>query len=83
MPVALALCFFASGATSLVLEVVWAKELSYVLGNTLYAVSTVIAAFMAGLAFGSWLASRRFRHVRSPLLVYSALQLLIAALGYH
>ena len=42
-------CFFLSGATSLVLEVAWSKELSYILGNTLYAVATVVAAFMAGL----------------------------------
>ncbi|UCF81127.1 MAG: hypothetical protein JSV08_01510, partial [Acidobacteriota bacterium] len=52
----LGVCFFLSGATSLALEVAWAKELSYILGNTLYAVATVVAAFMAGLGLGSALA---------------------------
>ncbi|MFQ5417064.1 MAG: fused MFS/spermidine synthase, partial [Myxococcota bacterium] len=82
MKPALALCFFVSGATSLVLEVAWAKELSYLLGNTLYAISTVVAAFMAGLAFGSWLASRYLRDLRHSLRSYALLQCAIALCGY-
>ena len=42
--VLLALCFFLSGATSLVLEVAWAKQLTYVLGNSIHATSTVAPA---------------------------------------
>ena len=45
----LGFCFFISDATSLILQVAWSKELSYILGTTLYAVATVVAAFMAGL----------------------------------
>ncbi|UCF80537.1 MAG: fused MFS/spermidine synthase [Acidobacteriota bacterium] len=77
----LGLCFFASGATSLALEVAWAKELSYILGNTLYAVSTVVAAFMAGLGLGSGLAGRYAQLVRTPVMAYAAMEWVIALCG--
>ena len=78
---ALALCFFVSGATSLVLEVAWSKQLSYMLGNTLHAVSTVVAAFLLGLALGARLAGARLRGVAFPLRTYALLQLAIGTCG--
>lgn len=80
--VLLGACFFVSGATSLVLEVAWTKELSYILGNTLYAVSTAVGAFMAGLGLGSVAASRWADRFRRPVLVYAGLQLGIALFGF-
>jgi len=77
----LGVCFLVSGATSLLLEVAWSKELSYVLGNTLYAVSTVVAAFMAGLGIGSVLAGRHAERFANPIRTYAVLQLAIAACG--
>lgn len=78
----LALCFFFSGATSLVLEVAWAKELTYALGNSIHATSTVIAAFMAGLGLGSIAAGRPiFAHL-APIKTYALLQLLIGIAGF-
>lgn len=76
----LILCFILSGATSLMLEVAWSKELSYLLGNSLHGVSTVVAAFMAGLALGSAVASRIERRVANPVWAYGAFQLAIG--GY-
>ncbi|MFN8549581.1 MAG: fused MFS/spermidine synthase [Candidatus Eisenbacteria bacterium] len=75
--VPLILCFVISGATSLMLEVAWSKELSYLLGNSLHGVSTVVAAFMAGLAIGSAIASRLERRVANPVRAYGAFQLAI------
>jgi spermidine synthase len=77
----LGVCFFASGATSLALEVAWVKELSYVLGNTLCAVSTVIAAFMVGLGLGSGLAGRYAQLVRTPVMAYAVMEWIIALCG--
>ena len=57
----LAACFFASGATALVCEVVWLRMLGLVFGHTVYAVTTVLAAFMAGLGLGSLLVGRAGR----------------------
>ena len=56
------------------LEIAWAKELSYILGNSLYGAATVISAFMAGLALGSFLAGRAFFENRNPLGLYALAQ---------
>ena len=42
------LAFFLSGACALVYEVIWTRLLGLVMGNTVYAVSTTLATFMAG-----------------------------------
>src|SRR2546427_13230626 len=75
VPGALAGCFFLSGATSLLLEVVWVKQSSYLFGGTLYAVATVVAAFMGGLCLGSAAARRWGGVVRRRLAAYAVLQL--------
>ena len=52
--------FFLSGAAGLVYQVLWLRRLALVFGVTVYAASTVLAAFMAGLAIGSLIAGRVF-----------------------
>ncbi len=74
-------CFFFSGATSLVLQIVWTKELGYILGNTLYAMATVVAAFMAGLGIGSWISSIVTPRLARPIHAYAIVQVAIAILG--
>ncbi|MER3406740.1 MAG: hypothetical protein C4289_17545, partial [Chloroflexota bacterium] len=49
---ALALLFFCSGISGLIYQVVWVRMLSLAFGVTVHAISTVLAAFMAGLALG-------------------------------
>jgi predicted membrane-bound spermidine synthase len=68
---------FGSGFCGLIYEVVFTKLLTYVFGVTAYAVSTVLAAFMGGLALGSWLLGKRADRVRRPLRLYAVLELLI------
>ncbi len=46
-------CLFLSGSASLIYELVWIRQLSLVFGATLYAISAVLCAFMAGLALGA------------------------------
>ncbi|MEQ1508120.1 MAG: fused MFS/spermidine synthase, partial [Myxococcota bacterium] len=77
-PVLVAL-FVVSGATSLVYQSVWARELHLVLGTSQFAVSVVLAAFMGGLGLGGALAGRYARTVARPLRVYGALELGIGA----
>src|SRR5438067_9124033 len=50
--------YAASGAAALVYEVVWTRILTLQLGHTVAAASTVLAAFMGGLAIGAWAAGR-------------------------
>lgn len=73
--------FFASGAAGLVYEVVWMRLLSLVMSVTVYAVTTVLCAFMAGLALGAALGGRVADRVRRPLLAYGLIEVAIAATG--
>jgi spermidine synthase len=51
--------YFLSGAAALLYEVAWLRLLALHLGHTVAAVSTVLTAFMGGLALGAMLAGRR------------------------
>ncbi len=73
----LASIYLVSGACSLIDEVIWTRLLKLSLGNTVYASSTVISVFMAGLALGAWLMAKRCQRWQRPLLVYAVLELSI------
>jgi spermidine synthase len=45
--------YAASGAAALIYEVAWTRLLTLHLGHTVAAASTVLAAFMGGLAIGA------------------------------
>ena len=72
------LCFVLSGATGLIYEVLWARMLGLVFGATTLAVSTVLAAFMGGLALGSALAGKFAQRITKPLSIYGLMEILIA-----
>ena len=74
-------CFFASGAAGLLLEVVWSKYLSLLLGNSIHGVATVVAAFLGGLGLGAAIGGRWASRVRNPLLAYGLLEAVVAVLG--
>lgn len=69
--------FLLSGACGLVYEVVWTRLFSLSLGAASYSVATVLAAYMGGLALGSWLATRVKPRV-APLALYGMLELGVA-----
>lgn len=71
--------FFVSGATGLVYQVVWLRQLTLIFGATAYASSAVLSTFMGGLALGSYAAGRWSDRWRQPLRAYGALELAIAA----
>lgn len=70
--------FFASGATSLTIETVFTRLLTYTFGNTAHAVSTVLATFLGGLALGAWLLGRWVDRRAPSLMIYAGLELLVA-----
>src|SRR5512143_3648183 len=78
---AVLLCFFASGASGLVYQVVWVRELVLVFGATTFAVSTVLTAFMGGLALGSFYFGRRSEKISRPLRFYGLLEIGIGLYG--
>jgi len=66
--------FFLSGVTGLVYEVVWQRMLVLVFGNTTLATTTIIAAFMGGLALGSFYFGRIADKYSKPLRLYAYLE---------
>lgn len=77
----LALIYACSGGVALLYEVVWTRVLTLDLGHTVAAASTVLAAFMGGLAAGAALAGRRTASwpPSQALRVYASLEIAIAA----
>ena len=72
--------FFISGATGLVYQTVWARQLNVVFGTSTFAIATVLAAFMLGLSAGGFWMARRADSVERPLQWYGWLEVVIG--GY-
>jgi spermidine synthase len=79
-PVA-ALLLVVSGAAGLVYQLLWAKQLSLVVGADVFAVTTAVSAFFAGLAVGGFLLGRWADRWERPGLLYCGLEAGIALLG--
>ncbi|UCH09304.1 MAG: fused MFS/spermidine synthase [Fidelibacterota bacterium] len=69
---------FLSGFAGLLYEVVWSRLFGLIFGNTTLAISSVLSAFMLGLAGGSLLIGRLADRLRDLLRAYSLLELTIA-----
>jgi spermidine synthase len=80
MPAVVLACFFLSGASGLILELLWTRMLTLVFGSTTLAVSTVLTAFMGGLGLGSYLAGRFADRLRDPVRAYALAE---AAIGLY
>ncbi len=79
----LLLVFTLSGASGLIYEVLWTRRLTHIFGSTTLAVSTVLAAFMGGLAVGSvLLGGWADRHRARALRAYGLLEVAIGLLGF-
>ncbi|MBM4142707.1 MAG: spermidine synthase [Lentisphaerae bacterium] len=70
--------FLASGFAALVYETLWFRHLGLIFGNTVQAASTVLTAFMLGIAIGSRLAAVFVPKMRRPLRVFG---LVVMAIG--
>jgi spermidine synthase len=71
------LLFLVSGSTGLLYEVAFGKLLGYVFGATAYAVSTVLASFMGGLALGAHIGGKHAGRFEKPLKAYGVLEILV------
>jgi len=71
--------FLLSGATSLVYQTLWVRQLHLVVGTSQIAVATVLAAFMTGLALGGFGGGRFADRARRPILGYALLEASIGA----
>jgi len=69
---------FLSGVAALVFQVIWIKQLSLVVGVDVYAVTTAVSAFFAGLGLGGFVLGRLADRATRPAAFYLALELAIA-----
>lgn len=83
MRLAFAAIFAASGAAALIYEVTWTRLLTLQIGHGVAAASTVLAAFMGGLAAGAAWGGRYAARVeaRRALTTYARLELAIGLLA--
>src|SRR5438067_617632 len=70
--------FFLSGISGLLYEVAWTRLLHLLFGDTVLAVSTVLASFMAGLAIGGFWGGRAVDRRPPTLAIYACLEAAIA-----
>jgi predicted membrane-bound spermidine synthase/tetratricopeptide (TPR) repeat protein len=75
-------CFFFSGVAGLVYEVVWTRMLTQIFGNTTYAIATVLSAFMAGLAIGSYVFGQIADRGKNDFLLYGVLEAGVGVYGF-
>ncbi|MGH0031158.1 MAG: fused MFS/spermidine synthase, partial [Myxococcota bacterium] len=77
----LCLAFFLSGAAGLLFESLWFYQAGLGLGNSIWASSLVLAAFMGGLGVGNGLVGRFGHRIRAPVRCYAVLEGVIALTG--
>ena len=75
------LSFTVSGFAGLVYESIWSRYLKLFVGHAAYAQSLVLALFMGGLSFGSWLASHYSGRWHNLLRWYAAVEAVIGIFG--
>src|SRR5687768_10172467 len=78
----LLILFFGSGVCALIYQVMWLRLLSLVFGVTVYAASTVLAGFMAGLGLGSFCAGRIATRITRPLAAFGIAEILVGITAF-
>ena len=76
---AVLILFFLSGASALIYETVWVRQLTLSFGISIHALSAVLAAFMFGLSLGAAILGRRARRIRNPLRLFAWFEIAVAA----
>lgn len=59
--------FFLSGFSALIYQLLWFRQLGFIFGNTVFAATTVLTAFMGGLALGAHVFGKAVQQARRPI----------------
>ena len=70
-----------SGATAFLYEVLWTRMLTHVMGGSIYAFATMLAAFLTGIALGGGLAGKVAENRERAALGFAFTQVAIGALS--
>jgi spermidine synthase len=77
-------CFFISGLTGLIYEILWTRMIVAIIGSAPFAVTIVLTVFMGGLGLGSYIASKTVDRIEAPLKLirlYGILELVVGVYG--
>src|SRR5215471_12328881 len=77
----LSVAFFASGAASLIFEIVWMHRFGLVFGESVGATGIVLAGFMGGLALGTASAACSRHRLGDLVRAYAMLEITVAVSG--
>jgi spermidine synthase len=66
-----------SGLTSFAYEIYWTRSLVFVLGNSTYAMTTMLAAFLTGIGLGGYLVRFLFRARLDRIALFGWVQILL------
>jgi spermidine synthase len=69
------LVLFFSGISALIYQIIWIRKFGLVFGVHVFSMSTVLTAFMAGLALGALFFGRLVDKKKNPLLLFLTLEL--------
>jgi spermidine synthase len=70
-----------SGATAFLYEVLWTRMLAHVMGGSIYAFATMLAAFLTGIALGGGLAGKFAERRDRAAVAFGVTQLGVAVLS--
>ena len=70
-----------SGANAFLYEVLWTRMLAHVIGGSIYAFATMLAAFLTGIALGGGLAGKVAERRERAAVAFAFAQLAIGALS--
>jgi len=66
-----------SGFTSFAYEIYWTRSLVFVLGNSTYAMTTMLCAFLTGIALGGYAVRFLLKGIRDHVALFGWLQILL------
>ena len=70
-----------SGANAFLYEVLWTRMLTHVMGGSIYAFATMLAAFLTGIALGGGLSGKFAANKERAALAFAGTQVAIAVLS--
>ncbi|MGA1868801.1 MAG: fused MFS/spermidine synthase [bacterium] len=76
-------CFFLSGLTGLIYEILWMRMIVEIIGSAPFAVCIIITIFMGGLGLGSYLAGLLIDRIKEPLGLVKIFGMLEMAIGIY
>lgn len=69
--------FAVSNMASLIYQISWIKNLSYIFGTSVYAMGAVLSCFMAGLAIGSFIIGKQSDKHPNPVKLFAYIEIAI------